>query len=94
MENYANLLSGLPKYGARVLVSASSLTKVFSVSNLQIYVDGNCYYFEHPEDKRVYINVGSVITCDRQTVAENCIKAMAALGYSTFQKSLVQELGL
>lgn len=92
IEGLAVKLSGLPKYGARVLCKGTPMLEAHKINGIQIYLENDKYYFAHPEDKTVYICIGQVGVCDEVTVTENFAKAISALGYHTDKKKLVPGL--
>ncbi|MBR4890611.1 MAG: hypothetical protein IKU15_04915 [Clostridia bacterium] len=92
IEGLPEKLSGLPKYGARVLCSELPLMLAHKINGIQIYLDNDKYYFAHPEDKNVYVCIGQVGVCDELTITENFAKAISALGYHTDKNKLVPGL--
>ncbi len=92
VEGLAEKLSGLPKYGARVLVTGKNLLEAHTINGVQIFLDSGKYYFRHPKDKNVYICIGQVDVSDELTITENFAKAISALGYHTDKKKLVKGL--
>lgn len=90
--NLAQKLTGLPKYGARVLICNGGLTEVQKINGVQIYVDSGKYYFNYPEDKYTFICIGQVGVCDKLTLTENFAKAISALELHTENGRLVQGL--
>lgn len=72
-------LSGMPKYGSRILCKPTEPQKAHTINKIQIYIDNCKYFFRHPEDNDVYICIGEVGVCDEIELSENFAKIISAL---------------
>ena len=82
-------MSGMPKYGSRILVISRELEKECTINGVQIYLDNGKYYFRHPEDNAVYICIGAVGVCDKLQLIENFAKIISSIGLTTKDNKLV-----
>lgn len=92
MVNTSDLItkmSGMPKYGNRILVISRELEKERTINGVQIYLDSCKYYFKYPEDNDIYICIGAVGVCDKLQLIENFAKIISSLGLTTNNNKLV-----
>ena len=80
MRNYANDLSSLPRYGARVVVGGGAFLFYKSIHTINFYSDKNYIVFELKDDKGVYIVVGKAGVSSDTELLQNYEKAITLLG--------------
>lgn len=79
MRNYANDLSSLPRYGARVVVGGEAFLFYKSIHTINFYSDKNYIVFELKDDKGVYIVVGKAGVSSDEELLQNYEKAITLL---------------
>lgn len=80
MRNYANELSSLPRYGARVVVGGAAFLFYKSIHTINFYSDKDYIVFELKDDKGVYIVVGKAGVSSDEELLQNYEKAITLLG--------------
>lgn len=91
MKNYANDLTTLPKYGARVIIGGTAFHFYKTISTVHFYSDKDYIVFQKHNDKHVYIVVGKVGVSSDEEVYANYQKAKDLLLYKNAEQ---QELPL
>lgn len=91
-KSLAEILSGMPHYGVRVLHSEKEPLKAHTINGIQIYLEKDKYFFRNPESKDSYICIGQVGVCDELTIQENFAKIISSMGYRTEKGKLIKSL--
>lgn len=84
MRNYADDLSSLPQYGARVVIGSAGFLFYKSINTVNFYADKDYIVFELKDDRGVYIVVGKVGVSSDTELLQNYGKALVLLGKQDF----------